>query len=435
MYGAILGDIIGSPYEFDRGDKTKDFPLFDNRCGFTDDSVMTIAVAEALMKAGPDADVESIKQEVIFLMQKFGKLYPYAGYGSRFRYWLMEYDPKPYGSYGNGSAMRVSAAGWLYDSIERTREVARATAEVSHNHIEGIKGAEATAAIIYMARTGASKEQIREYVIKEFGYALSRTVDEIRPTYHHVESCQQTVPEAITCFLEGQDFEDVIRNAISLGGDTDTLGAIAGAMAEAFFGIPAILKAEVKLRVDECMIEVLNDFDKILSEIEADHDWALKYNVFIENAIENLYGDGDDKEAGDRVLASLLECMAHDGAVLVPYNTDAPMISEEQLKTLQIGDTLSLEHEVRLKVDTVKDDQDKLWLPVFTNEEEQRKAPTGNVIMNQPLFNMMQTAWNMSDIEGMVINPFGKYIQLNKQILETLVNAMENWRSSHGENN
>ncbi len=271
MYGAILGDIIGSPYEFDRGNKTKNFSLFDNRCGFTDDSVMTVAVAEALMKAGPLADVESIKQEVIFSMQRFGKLYPYAGYGSSFRYWLMEYHPKPYGSYGNGSAMRVSAVGWLYESIERTREVARATAEVSHNHVEGIKGAEATAAIIFLARTGSSKEQIKDYVMKEFGYDLSRTVDEIKPTYHHVESCQETVPEAITCFLEGKNFEDVIRNAVSLGGDTDTLGAIAGAMAEAFFGIPAILKAEVKLRVDECMIEVLNDFDNAVKEWRNGH--------------------------------------------------------------------------------------------------------------------------------------------------------------------
>lgn len=435
MYGAILGDIIGSPYEFDRGDKTKDFALFDNRCSFTDDSVMTVAVAQALMNAGIDADVESIKQEVVLSMQRWGKRYPYAGYGSSFRRWLLEWHPRPYGSYGNGSAMRVSAAGWLYDSLERTREVARATAEVTHNHVEGIKGAESTAAIIYLSRTGASKDQIKEYVVREFGYDLSRTVDEIRPTYHHVESCQETVPEAITCFLEGKDFEDVIRNAVSLGGDTDTLGAIAGAMAEAFFGIPAILKAEVKLRVDECMIEVLNNFDKIVSEIEDTDDWSLKYSALIENAIEHLYSKDDDKDASNMVFASLMETMANDGAVLVPYNSNAPMISEEQLKTLQIGDTLSLEQEVRLKVDVLKDNQEKQWLPVFTNEEEQRKEISGNVIMNQPLYNMMQMALDMTGVEGMVINPFGKYIQLNKQILETLVGAMKEWRSSHGKNN
>ena len=160
MYGAILGDIIGSRFEFDRGGKTKDFELLTEEDKFTDDSVMTVAVAEALMDAGKEASVKEIEAACVRSMQKWGKAYPYAGYGGNFRRWLRERDPKPYGSYGNGSAMRVSAAGWLYDSLERTREVARATAIVSHNHPEGLKGAECTAAVIYMARTGASKEEI-----------------------------------------------------------------------------------------------------------------------------------------------------------------------------------------------------------------------------------------------------------------------------------
>ncbi|MCC8105718.1 MAG: ADP-ribosylglycohydrolase family protein [Clostridiales bacterium] len=166
-----------------------------------------------------------------------------------------------YGSFGNGSAMRVSAAGWLYDSLERTEEVARATAEVTHNHPEGIKGAQSVAAIIFLARTGSTKEQIREYATGRFGYDLSRTCDEIRPDYYHVESCQKTVPEAITAFLEGNDFEDVIRTAVSLGGDCDTLTAIAGSMAEAFYGIPALLVCECKDRVPEDILNVLNRFD------------------------------------------------------------------------------------------------------------------------------------------------------------------------------
>ena len=164
MYGAILGDIIGSPFEFDRGDKTKEFDLFTKGCDFTDDSVMTIAVGEALLAVGPEATVQEIEEAVVTNMQDWGKRYPYAGYGGRFRYWLRERNPKPYGSYGNGSAMRVSAAGWLYDSLERTREVARATANVTHNHPEGIKGAEATASAIYMARNESSKEEIKEYI-------------------------------------------------------------------------------------------------------------------------------------------------------------------------------------------------------------------------------------------------------------------------------
>ncbi|MCD7820014.1 MAG: ADP-ribosylglycohydrolase family protein [Lachnospiraceae bacterium] len=262
MYGAILGDIIGSPYEFDRGNKTKDFELFGNGAEFTDDSVMTIAVAEALLDAGKDAPIDRIRELVTASMQKWGQSYPYAGYGGHFGVWLRQKDPAPYGSFGNGSAMRVSAAGWLYDTLERTEEVARATSEVTHNHPEGIKGAESVAGIIFLARTGSSKEQIKTYATEKFGYDLSRTCDEIRPQYHHVESCQQTVPEAITAFLEGNDFEDVIRTAVSLGGDCDTLTAIAGSMAEAFYGIPALLREECRKRLPKDLLAVLKRFDE-----------------------------------------------------------------------------------------------------------------------------------------------------------------------------
>ena len=176
MIGALLGDMIGAPYEFDRGGKTKIFPLFCPVSGFTDDSVMTIAVAEALLNSmGQDDD--TIKAELVQSMQYWGRRYPDAGYGGRFRHWIRARNPKPYGSYGNGSAMRVSAAGWLFDDLETTRHMAVLTAEVSHNHPEGIKGAEATASAIYLARTGSSKEEIKDYIIREFGYDLSRTCD------------------------------------------------------------------------------------------------------------------------------------------------------------------------------------------------------------------------------------------------------------------
>ena len=274
MYGAILGDIIGSPFEFDRGDKTKEFDLFTKGCDFTDDSVMTIAVGEALLAVGSEATVKEIEEAVVTNMQDWGKRYPYAGYGGRFRYWLRERNPKPYGSYGNGSAMRVSAVGWLYDSLERTREVARATANVTHNHPEGIKGAEATASAIYMARNESSKEEIKEYIEREFHYNLDRTLDEIRPGYHMDETCQRTVPEAIIAFLESKDFEDAIRNAVSLGGDTDTLGAITGSIAEAFYGISDVLIAECRSRIDEgLMTDILDEFDHILGrDKNADSD-------------------------------------------------------------------------------------------------------------------------------------------------------------------
>jgi ADP-ribosylglycohydrolase len=273
MYGAILGDIIGSPFEFDRGNKSKDFELFSNGAEFTDDSVMTVAVAEALLSAGKNASLEEIRNNVIYAMQKWGKKYPYAGYGGRFIGWLSSKNPAPYGSYGNGSAMRVSAAGWLYDTLERTREVARATAEVTHNHTEGIKGAESVASAIFLARTGSSKDEIKAYIEAEFHYDLSRTCDEIRPTYYHVESCQKTVPEAITAFLEGTDFEDVIRTAVSLGGDCDTLTAIAGSMAEAFYGVPALLLAECRSRLPKDLLEIVERFDYALGrKVGADAD-------------------------------------------------------------------------------------------------------------------------------------------------------------------
>ncbi len=260
MYGAILGDMIGAPYEFDRGSKTKDFPLFIRGSQFTDDSVMTVAVAQALMDSFGKED-EAVRSELVSSMQSWGRKYPYAGYGGRFSGWLFESNPRPYGSFGNGSAMRVSAAGWMYDSLQKTRHMAALTAEVTHNHPEGIKGAEATASAIYLARTGSTKEEIRDYITSEFDYDLSRTCDQIRPSYHHVESCQETVPEAITAFLEGEDFEDVIRTAVSLGGDCDTLTCIAGGIGEAFFGVPEEMKAECRRRLTEDLLEVLDRFE------------------------------------------------------------------------------------------------------------------------------------------------------------------------------
>ncbi len=263
MYGALLGDMIGAPYEFDRGSKTKDFPLFCEKSHFTDDSVMTIAVAEALLDSRYKSDDEII-EAVVKSMQKWGKRYPNAGYGCMFIKWLYKKGPKPYGSFGNGSAMRVSSAGWLFDTLEETRHIARLTAEATHNHPEGLKGAEAAASAIFMARTGSSKDEIKAYIIDEFGYDLSRTCDEIRPGYHHVETCQHTVPEAITAFLEGEDFEDVIRTAVSLGGDCDTLTCIAGSIAEAYYHINGEMTDMCRERLPEDMKAVLDRFDDLV---------------------------------------------------------------------------------------------------------------------------------------------------------------------------
>ena len=269
MYGAILGDIIGSPYEFDRGNKTKDFPLFSRNCEFTDDTVMTIAVADAFLKALSgrrnccigDLDEEVLKADLVEALQAYGARYPNAGYGARFSRWLCAKSPAPYNSYGNGSAMRVSSVAWLFDDLTSVMDAARISAAVSHNHPEGIKGAQAVAAAIFLARTGRSKGDIKTFIQNEFNYDLSRTCDEIRPAYRHVESCQETVPEAITAFLEGNSFEDVIRTAVSLGGDCDTLTAIAGSIAEAFYGVPEDLKKECHSRLTPDLNALLCAFD------------------------------------------------------------------------------------------------------------------------------------------------------------------------------
>ena len=266
MFGAILGDIVGSPYEYGLSGKTKEFPLFVPQSGFTDDTVMTIAVADAFMKIDSDANDNEIRKQLIASMQFYGNLFPRAGYGGMFLRWLNMDDPQPYGSYGNGAAMRVSSAGWLFGDLETVRRMARLSAEVSHNHREGIKGAEAVASVIYLAKTGHSKEEIREFVERVIDYGLVFTCDEIRPNYEFDVTCQGTVPEAITAFLEGESFIDVIRTAVSLGGDCDTLTCIAGSMAEAFYEVPEELKKEVHNRLPKDLDDVLVRFVKRCSD-------------------------------------------------------------------------------------------------------------------------------------------------------------------------
>jgi len=254
MIGAVIGDIVGSVYEWNNI-KTKEFPLFQDKCFFTDDTVMTIAVAEGLMNGGE-------KDDFIDAMKKYGRMYPDAGYGGRFGRWLMTDSREPYHSWGNGAAMRTAAVGWWFDSLEETQAMAALAAGVTHDHPEGIKGAESTAAAIFLALTGHSKAEIKEYVERKFGYDLSQTLDEIRPGYRFSERCQDTVPQAMIAFLESTGFEDAIRNAISLGGDSDTLAAITGGIAEAAYGVPRELKDKAWEYLAEPLREVLRRWQK-----------------------------------------------------------------------------------------------------------------------------------------------------------------------------
>ena len=250
ILGAIVGDVIGSVYEWNNV-KSIDFPLFKPETTFTDDSVLTIATMKAILH----------KENYTKTYQEFGRNFPNRGYGERFIWWLMETNPKPYNSWGNGSAMRVSPIGWFFDTIEDVLEQAKKSAEVSHNHPEGIKGAQAVAAAVYLARNGKSKNEIKEYISHNFSYDLDRTIDEIRPIYKFDVSCQGSVPEAIIAFLESSDFENAIRLAISIGGDSDTIACITGAIAEAYYKeIPNDIIEKVLELLPEDLLFNLNEF-------------------------------------------------------------------------------------------------------------------------------------------------------------------------------
>lgn len=250
MIGAIAGDIIGSVYEWNRI-KTKQFRLFSPDCYFTDDSVLTIALADSILN---DQDYRTT-------MKSYYRSYRQAGYGGFFHQWARSWESKPYNSWGNGAAMRISPVGFAFKSLEEVLSKAKQYTEITHNHPEGVKGAQATASAIFLARTGKTKKEIRVFVEKSFGYNLSMTLDEIRPTYGFDESCQGTVPQAITAFLESEDFEDAIRNAISLGGDSDTLACITGGIAQAFYGsVPEFITQKVMEILDEDLRKITSEF-------------------------------------------------------------------------------------------------------------------------------------------------------------------------------
>lgn len=260
LYGTIFGDIAGSTYEYRPVDKSYKFETITKRSHFTDDTVMTLAIASWIMKDKRDLDI------LIKEMQYFGQRYPQAGYGGTFRMWLIDADPRPYNSWGNGSAMRVSPVGWIEDNLESTEEKAKWSAWVTHNHPEGIKGAQAVAAAIWMARNGKTKEEIKNYITEKYEYDLNRTIQEIKDSgYKFDVSCQGSVPESIIAFLESENFEDCIKKAIYLGGDADTQAAIAGSIAEAFYGFPEELKEIVESKLDSYLLSVLKTFNNFVS--------------------------------------------------------------------------------------------------------------------------------------------------------------------------
>ena len=258
MIGAIIGDIVGSRFEW-HNIKTKEFELFHRRCHPTDDSVMTLAVAQAILDS--EGDPASLSQNAVRRMQEIGRRYPGAGYGGRFNRWLYAQDPRPYHSYGNGSAMRVSPCGFAAKTLEEAIAMADAVTRVTHDHPEGMKGAEATAAAIFLARSGKSKEEIREHIVQHY-YPLGFTLDEIRPSYTFDVSCQGSVPQALEAFFESESFEDAIRSAVSIGGDSDTIAAITGGVAEAYYGVPEEIRDMALSYLDDTEMEILIAFSE-----------------------------------------------------------------------------------------------------------------------------------------------------------------------------
>ncbi|HFC8830704.1 TPA: ADP-ribosylglycohydrolase family protein [Neisseria subflava] len=254
MLGAVIGDIAGSRFEFDNYRHT-DFDIFSPDSDFTDDTICTVAIADWILQGCND--------NLASILQGWCRAYPCpkGAYGGRFSQWIEWKDPEPYNSWGNGSAMRVSAVGWAFATLEETLHFAEQSAIVTHNHPEGIKGAQAVAAAIFWVRTGMEKAQIKENITRQFGYDLSQSCDQIRPHYHFNESCQETVPQAITAFLESDDFEHAIRLAVSLGGDSDTLAAITGSIAEACYGIPTSMREHALAILPRRIAEILLTFE------------------------------------------------------------------------------------------------------------------------------------------------------------------------------
>jgi type I restriction enzyme M protein len=258
MIGAMIGDLIGSIYEFNNI-KTKKFPLFSKRSYYTDDSIMTLAVANALMES--KGDLKVLGQHTIKWMKFFAKIYPFAGYGSKFKYWVFSDDPQPYNSYGNGAGMRVSACGIVGKTEKETLKFAQEVTKISHNHPEGIKAAEAIAISVFFLRQGKGKKFVEQYVQDHY-YSLNFTLDDIRPTYSFTEEASLSTPQAIVAFLESSSFEDAIRNAVSIGGDSDTIAAMTGALAAEYYGIPPAILTQAYTKFDGLMKGYVDPFIK-----------------------------------------------------------------------------------------------------------------------------------------------------------------------------
>ena len=418
MLGAIFGDIAGSVYEFNN---TSDynFEMLTEHSRPTDDSYMTLAVARALMETYGKDD-ETIKRAVVKRMQEFGRKYPDGDYGNRFSQWLLEDDPKPYRSFGNGSAMRVAAAGWLYQTLDETLHAAKLTAEVTHNHPEGIKGAQAVAAAIFLARAGADKDEIMSYISNKFEYDLLRSLAEIKPYYEFYETCQKSVPEAIIAFYEGENYEDVIRKSISLGGDSDTIACMAGSIAEAYFGMPEEFKEEALARLTPELRQIAEDFSAFYGEHSGKpkegweddvkdaflpDDPFAKLNPFIEQLMDEYYDDPENDRKILNIFDAIVIAMGQEGRVLIPVE----VLDGKEQRLLQLEDA-----------------EGNISLPVFTSRKKLREGGAGDCsTVSRSMEEYFKQVLSRDEVEGIVINPGTKSLFLGKALLENLIRQNE----------
>ena len=318
MLGAIIGDIVGSRFEW-HNIKSKEFEFLTYKCSPTDDSIMTLALAQAILVSKPD--YSDLSQNAVECMQRVGRNYPDCGYGGKFRRWIFSSNPQPYNSFGNGAAMRVSPAGFAATSLEEAKVLAQKVTEVTHNHPEGLKGAEATAVAIYMARTGSSILEIRDYIDQNY-YPMNFALDGIRKDYHFDVTCQGSVPQALMAFFESTGFEDAIRNAISIGGDSDTIAAICGGIAEAYYGIPSDIRKHALTFLDERLLQILVAFEN-------------KYPPVMEKKIGDI-SVPVERNADRRVEGESREAIIENAAQAADDDIDAAEDTPEQTTSRQL---------------------------------------------------------------------------------------------------
>ena len=365
MLGAIIGDIVGSRFEFNNH-RSKDFDLFDINCFVTDDSIMTLAIAEAILAC--EGDWKKLDKNAVKYMRSIGKKYPGCGYGSMFGKWIFSNEPKPYNSFGNGAAMRVSPCGFIAQTEKEAKMLSQKVTEVTHNHPEGIKGAEAVVIAIFLARNGASKEEIRERIENDY-YKLDFTLgtsteplcgegsplDSIRKYYKFDETCQNTVPQAIQAFLESDSFEDAIRNAVSIGGDSDTIAAITGGIAEAFYGIPIELKSKAQIFLNSELRSIYKRWNKELTTLHSKKKSLLLTKLIdkldkVKNALNSFFGKLKNKKITDpgNKDSGTLKKLKHDEVIycgvvfsdygqIYHYRTTDSSIKEGDIVIVPVG--------------------------------------------------------------------------------------------------